>query len=117
MIGAKKPGLSQVAKKEERLAILMLLPSFLVIIVIAIYPLFTVFRDSLTNKIFASKEPVEFVGLENYVQLLSVTIKELPPVIDEESGQYRQPEDVRAFRVHFFLLSWVCLTSFYRHYL
>ena len=87
MTKIKKPGMSQVAKKEERLAILMLLPSFLVIIVIAIYPLFTVFRDSLTNKIFASNQPVEFVGLNNYVQLLSVTIKELPPVIDEETGQ------------------------------
>ena len=46
MAKAKKPGMAEVAKKEERLALLMLLPSFLVIIVIAIYPLFTVFRDS-----------------------------------------------------------------------
>jgi trehalose/maltose transport system permease protein len=84
---AERKGLSEVAKKEERLAILMLLPSFLIILVIAIYPLFTVFRDSFTNKIFASGEPVEFVGAENYVQLLSVTIRELPPVIDEATGE------------------------------
>jgi trehalose/maltose transport system permease protein len=65
----------------------MLLPAFIIILVIAIYPLYTVFRDSFTNKIFASAEPVEFVGLDNYAQLLSVTIKKLPPVIDETTGE------------------------------
>lgn len=83
----KKKRMSEIAKKEERLAIMMLLPSFIIILFIAIYPLFTVFRDSFTNKIFASGEPVEYVGLNNYSQLLSITIKELPPVIDEATGQ------------------------------
>jgi len=83
----KKRGRSQVARREERLAYFMLAPSFIVILLIAIYPLFTVFSDSFTNKIFASDEPVKFVGLDNYAQLLSVTIAELPPVIDEATGQ------------------------------
>jgi trehalose/maltose transport system permease protein len=83
----KKRGLSEVAKREERLALIMLVPSFLIILLIAIYPLFTVFRDSFTNKIFASGEAVEFIRLENYVQLLSVTVKELPPIIDEATGE------------------------------
>jgi trehalose/maltose transport system permease protein len=83
----KKHGISAVAKREERLAIWMLLPAFIVILTIAIYPLYTVFRDSFTNKVFASSEPVQFVGLDNYVQLLSVTIKKLPAVIDEATGQ------------------------------
>ncbi len=89
---AKKQPMSAVARREEKLAYLMLLPSFLVILVIAIYPLFTVFRDSFTNKVFASAKPVEFVGLNNYIQLLSVTIKELPPVIDEKTGQQKIDE-------------------------
>ncbi len=83
----KKRGLSEVAKKEERLALVMLVPSFLIILLIAVYPLFTVFRDGFTNKIFASGEPVEFIRFENYVQLLSVTVKELPPIIDEATGE------------------------------
>ncbi len=86
-LSRKRAGLSDVAKREERLALLMLVPSFLIIVLIAIYPLFTVFRDSFTDKIFASGEPVTFIGLENYRQLLSVTIKELPPVIDDATGQ------------------------------
>ncbi|MBU1748260.1 MAG: sugar ABC transporter permease [Chloroflexi bacterium] len=79
--------MSQVAQREERLAFLMLLPSFLVILIIAIYPLFTVIRDSLTDRTFASDRPEAFIGLDNYATLLSVTIAELPPVIDPETGQ------------------------------
>jgi trehalose/maltose transport system permease protein len=83
----KKKGMSDIAKREERLALSMLVPAFLVILVIAIYPLYTVFRDSTTNKIFASEEPVKYVGLDNYAQLLSITIRELPPVIDDTTGE------------------------------
>jgi trehalose/maltose transport system permease protein len=83
----KKQPLSEIAKREERLAYTMLIPAFLIIVIIAIYPLYTVFRDSFTNKIFASAQPVEFVGLSNYADLLSVTIKKLPPVIDPATGQ------------------------------
>lgn len=82
-----KQKLSEVAKREERLALTLLVPSFLIIIVIAFYPLFTVFRDSFTNRIFASSEPVQFTGLDNYRLLLGLTIKELPPVIDEVTGK------------------------------
>jgi len=79
--------MSEVAKREERLAFTMLLPAFVVILLIAVYPLYTVFRDSFTNKVFASGQPVEFVGLSNYAELLGMTIKKLPPVIDEATGQ------------------------------
>jgi trehalose/maltose transport system permease protein len=86
-LGRKKQPMSEIAKREERLAYTMLIPAFLIIIVIAIYPLYTVFRDSFTDKVFASAQPVQFVGLSNYADLLSITIKELPPVIDPATGQ------------------------------
>jgi trehalose/maltose transport system permease protein len=82
----KKPRMSEVAKAEERTALMLLIPSFVIIIVIAIYPLFTVFRDGFTNRIFASGQPSVFIGLDNYRRLLGITIKELPPIIDEETG-------------------------------
>ena len=85
--GKSRQHISEIAKREERLALAMLLPSFLIILLIAIFPLYTVFRDSFTNKVFASAKPVEFVGLENYAQLLSVTIKELQPVINPVTGE------------------------------
>ena len=83
----KKSGLSDLAKQEERMAYWLLIPTFVIIVVIAFYPLGSVFYNSFTNKIFASDTPTEVVGLDNYRKLLSITIKELPPVIDLDTGQ------------------------------
>ena len=83
----KKSGMTELAKGEERLAYLLLIPTFFIIVAIAFYPLGSVFVNSFTNKTFASGVPTEVVGLQNYKNLLSVTIKELPPVIDETTGQ------------------------------
>jgi trehalose/maltose transport system permease protein len=82
-----KVGGSDLAKSEQRLAYLLLLPTFLIMFAIAIYPLFSVFTNSFTDRVFASGQPVNFVGLENYRLLLSMTIQEVPPKIDEETGQ------------------------------
>jgi trehalose/maltose transport system permease protein len=65
----------------------LLVPTFFIIVVIAFYPLGSVFVNSFTNRTFASETPTEAVGIDNYKKLLSITIKELPPVIDENTGQ------------------------------
>lgn len=83
----RRPRVTEMARKEERTALWLLLPSFIVLFLIAIYPLGQVFVTSLTNQQFASPAPTQFIGLENYRRLLSMTIRELPPVIDEETGQ------------------------------
>ena len=80
-------GASELAKQEQRLAYILLLPTFLILLVIAIYPLSSVFVNSFTNNVFASSQPVEFVGVENYVNLLSMTVKQLPVKIDENTGE------------------------------
>jgi trehalose/maltose transport system permease protein len=78
---------SELARQEERQAYLLLIPTFIILIVIAFYPLASVFYNSLTNATFASAEPTKFVGLQNYANLLSFTIVRLPPVIDPATGQ------------------------------
>ena len=83
----KIPRVNQLQKQEERLALLLLLPTFIILIAIAFYPLGSVFYTSLTDRVFASAQPVSFVGLDNYKNLLSLTIKELPPKIDEGTGE------------------------------
>lgn len=85
----KSSGLSELAKKEERLAWLMLLPTLIVIVLIAFYPLGSVFVSSFTNRTFASSAPTEAVGIDNYRQLLSMTIEPLEPVMDPETGQQK----------------------------
>lgn len=78
---------SDLARREERLAYLLLLPTFIILVAIAFYPLGSVFYNSLTNRVFASATETEFIGLRNYVNLLSFTIKPLPPQIDETTGE------------------------------
>ena len=74
-------------KGEVKLAYLLLIPSLVVFIGLAFYPLGSVFFASFTDSIFASSKPAEFVGIQNYRKLLSLTVKELPPEIDEQTGK------------------------------
>jgi trehalose/maltose transport system permease protein len=78
---------ANLAKQEQRLAYLLLLPTFIVLFAIAIYPLGSVLVNSFTNSIFATAEQSEFVGLQNYRTLLGLTVMEIPVAIDEDTGQ------------------------------
>ena len=80
---------SELAKQEERLAYWLLLPTFLVVLIIAIYPLGSVFVSSFTNRTFASSQPTVFVQFQNYRKLLSLDIRRLPPVVDKATGQVK----------------------------
>ncbi len=76
------------AQKEQRTAYKLLLPALLILAAVAFYPLFQVFYTSLTDKVFASgtDEAPKFIGIENYKSLLGLTIQELPPIVDETTG-------------------------------
>lgn len=74
------------ASHERNLAYLLLLPTLLVLVTIAIYPLGSVFYKSFTNDTFASQTPTEWVGLQNYQDLLSLTIREMEPEVDPSTG-------------------------------
>ncbi|MEN1761068.1 sugar ABC transporter permease [Anoxynatronum sibiricum] len=87
MSNDKRSGRSELAKREERTAYRLLLPALIILLVIAVYPLGQVFYTSFTNRQFASGQETEFIGLDNYQRLLSVTIRQLPPVIDEDTNQ------------------------------
>ena len=91
--GEIKSSGSTLAKREQRLAYTLLLPTLLIIAVIAFYPLGQVFYTSMTDKTFASSEKTSFVGFENYRKLLGMKIKKLPPVIDEETGEQKIDPD------------------------
>jgi trehalose/maltose transport system permease protein len=58
-----------VGRSRERLAWLLVFPSILVVLVVAVYPLFETFRLSLTNKRLASARETRYVGLDNYRNL------------------------------------------------
>jgi trehalose/maltose transport system permease protein len=83
----KKGAFSELAKGEERLALLLLVPTFIILLVIAIYPLGSVFVSSFTDRQFGTHQPTHYIGLENYRELLFFTVKQLPPVIDPATSQ------------------------------
>ncbi len=93
-----KRGPSDLARAEERTAFWLLAPTFLVLFSLAIYPLGQVFVQSFTNARFASGADAtsEFIGFQNYRELLSMTIRELPreldaagvPVVEDGVPQY-----------------------------
>lgn len=66
------PGVhSKLVQAQTRLAWLLLLPSLLVVVLVALVPLAQTVYQSFTNARLASNRPVEFVGLQNYADLLS----------------------------------------------
>ena len=83
---------SNLAQRESRLAYYLLTPTLLVLFLIAFYPLGTVFYNSLTNRVFASEQESEFVGLDNFADLLSVTVRQLPPEVDDAGNTVIDPD-------------------------
>lgn len=84
--------LSNLAKVEERTAWGLLLPTLLLLFSIAIYPLAQVFWYSFTDQRFASSQPTNFVGFQNYRELLSMTVRTIPAKLDA-NGQTLRDDD------------------------
>jgi trehalose/maltose transport system permease protein len=68
---AKRQRSSRLRRKQTRLAWMLLIPALAVVAVVAIYPLGLTVWQSFTNEQFlAGLQPVEFVGLDNYRNLI-----------------------------------------------
>ncbi len=89
-----KDGTSELAKREERTAFWLLVPTFIVLLLIGIYPLGQVFVSSFTNQRFAAGDSAqgEFVGFQNYSDLLSVTFRQVPAETND-AGEVVTDED------------------------
>lgn len=98
----KARGGSELARSEARAAYWLLLPTFAILFLLAIYPLGQVFYLSFTNARFADPgSETSFVGWQNYRDLLSFTVVELPPELDDNGQQVvedGEPQYESAFR-------------------
>ncbi|MBN2470916.1 MAG: sugar ABC transporter permease [Anaerolineae bacterium] len=65
----------------------MAAPSMLLILVFLIVPFIMAFYWSFTNQRLISPNPTEWVGLQNFEQLLTVRLFTLEPEIDETTGE------------------------------
>lgn len=73
--------------RNTRFAWSLLIPTLAVLIAIAARPLEQTFFASLTDNVFGSTRPAQFVGFDNYQQLLSVEFAVVDCRIDEETGE------------------------------
>src|SRR5579864_4828779 len=62
---------SKLVQAQTRLAWILLAPSLLVVCLVALVPLVQTIAQSFTNARLASERAVTFVGLTNYVNLLT----------------------------------------------
>lgn len=68
-VGAWSAPRTAVGRQQERLGWLLVLPSIIVVCLVAIYPLFETIRLSFTNARLASVREVRNVGFQNYQRL------------------------------------------------
>ena len=79
MSQTSKKEVDELTRREQSAAYKLLAPTFVIIFLVAVYPLGSAFLKSFTNETFASSAPTKFVGLDNYFQLLGLTFRTLPP--------------------------------------
>ncbi len=73
--------------RETRLAWNLLIPTLTIIVLVAARPLEQTFIRSLTDKQFAGSAVPQFVGLDNYTQLLGIRIETVNCRIDDDTGE------------------------------
>jgi multiple sugar transport system permease protein len=77
---------------EIRTAWAMLAPAAILLILFLIIPFLMAFVLSLTNQRLISPNPAQFVGLENYQEMLALRFVVVPPEIDPATNQPRRDE-------------------------
>lgn len=79
-------GMEQLFARDTRTAWNLLIPTVLVLIVVAARPLEQTFIASLTDRRFASGQEVHYVGLANYAQLLGIRLDAIPCETDDNGA-------------------------------
>lgn len=80
-------------QKEATVGILMAFPSMFLLFMFLILPFLGAFQFSFTNQRLISPNPPEFVGLDNFRDLLTMRIFTLEPERDEATGEVVRDED------------------------
>lgn len=95
-------GQETISSRQARIAWNLLVPTILILIVVALQPLEQTFIASLTDERFASEEEINFVGLDNYTELLGLRIDTFPCADDPSArGCTRENGDLNSPRRYF----------------
>ena len=88
----KKPDLAPGGAGARRAGWMMVSPAMVLMGLFLILPFLLAFVVSFTNQRLVSPNPTEFVGLENYRQMLGVGILTLKPQRDDQKAIVRQAD-------------------------
>ncbi len=88
----KKPDLAPGAAGAKRAGWMMVSPAMVLMALFLIAPFLLAFVVSFTNQRLVSPNPTEFVGLENYRQMLGVGVLTLAPQRDDQNAIVRQAD-------------------------
>jgi hypothetical protein len=95
---ARAPGLREepLVRREARTAWSLLVPALIILLLVAARPLETTVITSFTDKVFASDEVPNFVGLAHYRRLLTLSFVEVPCRLDDDGACARNARgDIR----------------------
>lgn len=88
-------GLETLSSRNSRIAWNLLIPTIIILIIVAARPLEQTFIASLTDKRFASSQKTSFVGLDNYAVLLGFRIDILPQCTGGDDDAEGCPETLK----------------------
>jgi multiple sugar transport system permease protein len=88
----KRAGISQAQRNEAITAYLFMAPAAIGLILFMVVPFLMAFYLSLTDTRLMSPNPPEFVGFENYKNMLKVKFAVMEPLTDEETGEVLRDE-------------------------
>lgn len=74
-------------RHEAIIGWLMAAPALIILFVFLLVPFLMAFATSFTNQRLISPNPTEFVGLQNFQNLLTVRLFTLEPIKDESTGE------------------------------
>ncbi len=85
------------AASARRAGLLMVSPAMLLMALFLIVPFLLAFAMSFTNQRLVSPNPTQFIGLDNYRQMLGVGVLVLQPERDEQGQVARAPDGDAAY--------------------
>ncbi len=85
------------AASARRAGLLMVSPAMLLMALFLIVPFLLAFAMSFTNQRLVSPNPTQFIGLDNYRQMLGVGVLVLQPERDERGQVARAPDGDAAY--------------------
>jgi trehalose/maltose transport system permease protein len=94
-------GAETISSREARTAWNLLIPTLVILVVVALQPLEQTFISSLTDRVTAGTQEPQFVGVDNYTELLGVRLDTYPCENDPSVSDCGDADNLQTPRRYF----------------